>query len=212
MQITPAILIDNKTEFKEILDSFSFAESIDIDIIRPPFVDNQTVAVEDIIDLIDFNNKCIGFHFMVTNPKQDLINLYNMGFDNKNLRIYLHQESEIDFLDEFKWPQKWTKGIAVKLESQFKSIDFYRGFDEVQLMSIITGKQGNKFNPDVLTKAAMLKDLGFDKEISIDGGVNLETIKLIKDMGISRVSVGSYFQDSNNPYFAYKSMDDLINK
>lgn len=212
MQITPAILTNDLILFKDLVLKLSFSETLDIDIIRPPFINNSTISIEDVKDILDFDNQCIGFHLMVDNPKEDLINLFNWGFENKYIRIYLHQESDLSFLSEFKWPSKWIKGIAVKLETEFKDLAFYNQYDEVQLMSIVTGVQGNPFNISVKNRVDELRSLGFSKDISLDGGINLDTLSNVKDLDINRISVGSYFQKSKNPKESYRIMEENLNK
>lgn len=212
MQITPAILTNDLILFKGLLPKLSFAETLDIDIIRPPFVNNSTISIEDVKDILDFDNQCIGFHLMVDNPKEDLINLFNWGFENKYIRIYLHQESDLSFLSEFKWPLTWIKGVAVKLETDLRDLNFYNQYDEVQLMSIVTGVQGNPFNATIKNRVNTLRNLGFTKDISLDGGINLGTLSQLKDLDINRISVGSYFQKSKNPKESYRMMEEELNK
>ncbi len=212
MQITPAILTNDLILFKDLLPKLSFAETLDIDIIRPPFVNNSTISIEDVKDILDFDNQCIGFHLMVDNPKEDLINLFNWGFENKYIRIYLHQESDLSFLSEFKWPLNWIKGVAVKLETDLRDLNFYNQYDEVQLMSIVTGVQGNPFNATIKNRVNTLRNLGFTKDISLDGGINLGTLSQLKDLDINRISVGSYFQKSKNPKESYRMMEEELNK
>ena len=69
MQITPAILTSDISEFKKQIERLNFVDSIDIDIIRPPFVENVTLPFEDIKSLIDYNKCSVGFHLMVEDPQ-----------------------------------------------------------------------------------------------------------------------------------------------
>lgn len=212
MQITPAILTSDIDLFTTLINKMTFTNTLDIDIIRPPFVENQTVQFEEIKHLINYNNISIGFHLMVENPKQDLINMFNSGLDSKSIRVYLHQESDLASLKDFEWPSNWSKSVAVKIESELKDLSFYNQFDEVQLMSIETGAQGNPFNAEVVNRVNKLRSMGYQKTISLDGGINLETINLIKGLDINRISVGSYFQKSQNPKESYRILKEAIEK
>lgn len=210
MQITPAILTDDLSVFKSLVTELEFAHSIDIDIIRPPFVENHTLQLSDIFSLVNPQSQSVGIHLMVADPKTDLEMLKNLDASNLNLRIYLHQESDLDFLSNFHWPQDWLKGITIKLESELKETEFYNNFDEVQFMSIETGKQGNPFNNQVIDKIEKLTASGYFGKISIDGGINLETIGYLKGFPVDRVSVGSFLQKSQNIKESYRMLEKVL--
>ena len=212
MQITPAILTSNLDLFKRLLKELEFAHSIDIDITRTPFVSNITLQLEDVVNIINYDEQSIGFHLMVNNPIQELDLLLKSPAKDKNIRIYLHQESDIDFLDSFDWPQNWSKCLAIKFESSFREIEFYNQFEEIQLMSIETGGQGYAFKPGVVDKVEELTRLGYFGKISLDGGINLETIENIKNVQIDRISVGSYFQKSQNVKESYRILKESLEK
>lgn len=212
MQITPAILTSDLKLFESLIKQLSFTESLDIDIIRPPFVNNLTVQFEEIKHLINYEVQSIGFHLMVDNPKTDLINMFNSGLDQKNIRIFLHQESDLSFLKDFEWPSSWHKGLAIKLESELKDLEFYNQFDEIQLMSIETGVQGNPYQEKVLNRVLEVREMGYSKPISLDGGINLTTIDSIKKLDVNRISVGSFFQKSQNPKESYRMLKEALDK
>lgn len=210
IEITPAILTNDLIQFKNLLKDLSFVDTIDIDVIRPPFIENTTLQVANIKDLIDAGRHSFGFHLMVDNPKEDLNDIYNSGIDGNGARIYLHQESNLEYLKEFDWPANWVKAITVKLETELLNLDFYTQFAEVQFMSIKTGWQGGEFNSKVLEKIKKLRELGFNGKISVDGGINLETIHLLKDAPINRISVGSYFTNAVNKKEAFKLLHNAL--
>lgn len=210
VKITPAILTNDLEEFRSLIKDLSFTDSIDIDIVRPPFVENTTLQIIDIKDFIDTSKTDLGFHLMVDDPKEDLYNIYNSGIDGHAARIYLHQESNLEYLKEFEWPANWLKAVSVKLETDLLNLDFYNQFAEVQFMSIKTGWQGSEFNPKVLDRIKALRDLGYKGNISVDGGINLETIHLIKDAPINRISVGSYFTKAEDKVRAFKLLEDAL--
>ena len=58
-------------------------------------------------------------------------------------------------------------------------------------MSVFAGFGGQKFLPSVLPKVGALRQLGFDGEISMDGGVGLETIAASASAGINVFVAGT---------------------
>jgi len=210
IEITPAILTNDLESFKTQINRLSGFHTVDIDIIRPPYVDNLTVQAEQILPILEKSDiEIISFHIMANDPLKDLEKIKSSGI--KKSRIYLQQEVDLSFLSSFAWPQQWIKGISIEIETPLKSLDFYNQFAEVQLMSIQIGRQGNKFDESVLSKIAKLKSIGYNGWVSLDGGINLETAKIIKSKLINRVSVGSYFAKSTDIQQSFKELNAILN-
>lgn len=211
IEITPAILETNISTFRADFAKFKDFRSIDIDICFPPFTSLSTVKLEDLVnDLDTFTSTSLGIHLMVAHPEVELEKL-KPKFVQHELRIYLHQESNLKFLRTFTWPKKWLRGVSLKAASNLNEVSFYDAFDEVQLMTVEIGKQGNSFIPEVLEKCSVLRELGYKKLISIDGGVNLKTAPVINNYALDRVSVGSYFVQSDNVELAKMKLELALN-
>ncbi len=212
IQITPAILTDDLEAFKSLILKFKDFESIDIDIIRSPFVENKTLQIEEIVgDLEHLSSKSVGLHFMVQDPEKDLIKLKNSNLKDHNLRIYLQQESNLKFLNSFDWPKNWSRAVSIKIESNLFDINYYKQFYEVQLMSVTLGWQGSEFQMEVFEKLVNLKKMGYNGQVSLDGSVNLKTAKIIKDYAVNRVSVGSYFTKADDVSLAKMKLELALN-
>lgn len=61
----------------------------------------------------------------------------------------------------------------------------------VLVMSVNPGFGGQRFMPEVLPKIAALRALGFEGEIEIDGGINVETAALARGAGATILVAGS---------------------
>ena len=215
IEITPAILTNDPSEFSNEIEQLLGFDSIDIDVIRSDFIEGQTtLSLEDVNKLITkYRDRKIswGFHFMVKNPSKDLNELVEMGFSTSEIRVYMQQESDLDFMRTFEWPETWRIGISLKLETELKNLEYYSPFDEVQLMSVKVGFQGGDFQSKVFEKVNKLRELGYKGFISLDGGVNLETAELIKKYLVNRVSVGSYFSKTDQDNKAWEKLDEVLN-
>jgi pentose-5-phosphate-3-epimerase len=198
IKITPAILTNNIQEFERELNLYSKhfdLIDIDVNVDFDNFEGMTTASIESVQALIENIDTNINFHLMTTKP------LYQVTFLERFVNTYkfkyiIHQEVEIDS-KIYDLPQE-KLGVAVKSESELKDLEFYNKFSEVQLMTIHTGFQGSKFQPEILDRVEVLKKMGFSGIISIDGGVNLDSAKFIKETLLDRVSVGSYFSKSSN--------------
>lgn len=74
--------------------------------------------------------------------------------------------------------------------------------DIVLIMSVQTGKSGQKFNDIVLSKIEYLAKLrvnyNYSYKIEVDGGIDDKTAKLVKEKGADIVVSGSYMYTSTN--------------
>lgn len=208
MNITPAILTQDKEFFLRLYNDLKFCQSLDIDICRPPFVQSKTVQISDILNELDYKSQDIGFHLMVEDPVTDLKLLNELNLKETLLRVYVHQESKLEELLDFDINFSIKLGVAVNLSSDLLDLEFYNRFFEVQLMSVEVGKQGGEFQPKVLEKVDKLRSMGYGGIISFDGGINLQTILNVKN--VDRVSVGSYFQRSQNQKESYRMLLEKI--
>ncbi|HZJ80168.1 MAG TPA: ribulose-phosphate 3-epimerase, partial [Dysgonamonadaceae bacterium] len=81
--------------------------------------------------------------------------------------------------------------------------DIIQELDMVLLMSVNPGFGGQKFIPNTLSKVDDLKNLIIQKNattlIEVDGGVDLETGKLLVDAGADILVAGSFVFSSENP-------------
>ncbi len=212
IKITPAILTSDFDDFISLFLKYTKTfNSLDIDIAEVDFANNNTISLIDILDSGVINNSFdIGIHLMVKDPIEKIRYLILNGFKEfDNLRIYIHQEADIDEVEEFL--SIFKIGLVIKKNSILKDLDFYSKFNEIQLMTIDIGKQGSTFDKDSLKRADQLRSIGFKGEISLDGGVNMESANLIRKANPDRVSVGSYFQKSKDLLSDYNNLNELLN-
>jgi pentose-5-phosphate-3-epimerase len=196
MKICPAILTDNMDFFNEKLRLFQVFDTIDIDFISPgSLVQTRKTAILDSIlnALTKHPKKVYKIHLMCDFPFQE-INRTMDYLKTLNLVFIIHQESSFNIEDVKKF--NFPIGIAIKYDSPLKDLEYYQNFFMAQVMSIDTGSQGGEFKPKALERVKELRDLGYDGEVALDGGINLETIKEITKYPVDSLSVGSYFSKS----------------
>lgn len=214
INVTPAILTNDIREVADLFERYvelGFT-SIDIDFAEESFVGNKTVGVKEVLDTISLEVPVsIGFHLMMKNPQDAVEAIMADNTSEDLIRIYVHQEADIGFLEDLDIEEE-SIGVAIMAKSELKDIEYYDNFDEIQLMTIETGKQGNPFLEDVLERVEELRDLGFDGDISVDGGINLKTAPLISEYEIDRVSVGSYFQTSKDIEGDWQKLQLALNR
>ncbi|MEM4099856.1 MAG: ribulose-phosphate 3-epimerase [Thermoplasmata archaeon] len=152
-----------------------------VDVMDGNFVPNITVGPDFMKNLKKISNKQIEAHLMIKRP-----DLYVERFENSGADIItVHVESE-NFLESLKKIKNAKKGIAVNPETELSGIKEYLNMvDLVLIMTVHPGFSGQQFIKDMIPKIVQLKkikeDNNYNFEIAVDGGINKDTIKFIRD-------------------------------
>ncbi len=164
-----------------------------LDIMDGVFVNNKTWDVLEIKDLIN-NNKPLDVHLMVSD-------VYKYVDEYKTLNpdfITFHYEVDLDIMDIINYIKKFNikVGLSIKPNTKVEEIIPYLPFiDLVLVMSVEPGFGGQEFITNSVDKIKKLKELKGDFLIEVDGGINNQTIDLVKDVDIA--VIGSYITSGN---------------
>ena len=164
-----------------------------LDIMDGVFVNNKTWDILEIKDLIN-NNKPLDVHLMVSD-------VYKYVDEYKTLNpdfITFHYEVDLDIMDIINYIKKFNikVGLSIKPNTKVEEIIPYLPFiDLVLVMSVEPGFGGQEFITNSVDKIKKLKELKGDFLIEVDGGINNQTIDLVKDVDIA--VIGSYITSGN---------------
>ena len=174
----------------------SSADYIHVDMMDGIFVENANFSVQDLKKMFKNTKKKLDVHMMVCSPNKyvkDFAKMPNVEY------LTLHCESHrrpIDVINMIRHtPLK--VGLALNPETKVSHIvPLLHHLDQVLVMSVKPGKGGQKFMEEILYKIETLKELreqnGYHYVINVDGGINEETAKLVKEAGADMVVSGSY--------------------
>jgi len=199
MEISTSILSikdDLKNNIKLISDTST--NYIHLDIMDGEFVDNKTWNIEEAKEILNGIDKPLDIHFMVC----DVVK-YIDDFSILNpLYITFHYEApiNIDQTIEYIKSKNIKVGIAINPDTDIRTIYPYLDrIDLVLIMSVYPGKGGQKFIENSINKVNTLYDYrennNLDFLISIDGGINNETIKSVPKVDIA--VAGNYITSGN---------------
>lgn len=170
-----------------------------LDIMDGNFVNNKTMGVEEISDLVQNVTKKMDVHLMVSDVLQYIDDFSNL----KPEFITFHYEAVDNVLDIIKYikGKNIKAGISIKPNTTVLEIyDYLHHVDLILVMSVEPGAGGQKFIMNSIDKLKQLKEIkqtqNLDYVIQVDGGINSETIKYCKDADI--IVVGSYITNSND--------------
>ncbi len=169
------------------------ASYIHVDIMDGFFVKEKNDDLDEFINLLKNTKKPLDIHLMVLNPKKyiDKLSILHPEFitiqaEILNPLVYLKQIKNLGI----------KAGLAINPETSVEVINKYLKYlDLVLIMSVHPGMGGQKFIPDVISK---IKNIPRNKLlVSMDGGINDETIKLVQN-NLDLCVSGSYVCLSEN--------------
>ncbi|MDO9509971.1 MAG: hypothetical protein Q7J14_01635 [Candidatus Magasanikbacteria bacterium] len=191
LQIVPAILVKNFSEFKEqikkIQNNFPL---IQIDVCDNIFVKNKTFKERTEINKLKLPCQ-LELHLMVKHPEKEILKWEKV----KNIyRVYVHVETlknNFDKINNLIRKNGWQFGIVINPETKTDQLKKYlEKIDSVLFMTVHPGTQGQKLIKPVLKKIKNFSSKNKQILISADGGINLENIKQVKQVGVTEFCIG----------------------
>ena len=194
MKISVSILKekDNFINAVEKLNNTS-TDYIHLDIMDSTFTKNSSF---DLNDFYNVSTKKYDIHIMSTNLDYQI----NEAIKLNPEFITFHYESTnsiIKYINLIK-ENNIKVGLAVSPNTDINKIKEYLSLvDLVLIMSVEPGLGGQEFIIDTVNKLKELNKLKSKFLISVDGGINNETFKYVKDY-VDIVVCGSYITNSDN--------------
>ena len=206
MLIIPSILSDSKTEIQlqaDILSTQTGFSRVQVDIVDPEFADNITLTPIDFID-INLHNLEIEFHLMTNDPINDVVECSQVRGVKAIIAQIEHMPSQKDFYEHVN-SYGFETGLSLDLYTPVEELDpeILENVSIVQVMGNKAGAQGKQFAGEVvLTKIRELAKISQKQatpfQISVDIGMNSETILLCSQAGATVFVVGSYLWKAPN--------------
>lgn len=200
MQISVSYLSSYYSNEKTVmmLESTS-ADYIHVDLMDGGFVTNRNFTIPEVIKLLKNHEKPLDIHLMTFDP---LIYINDLA-ELKPEYITFHLEATKDIVRTIELIKRNNikVGLSIKPATNIIELMPYLALvDLVLLMSVEPGAGGQNFIYHIADK---LQDLikvrnenNLNFKIAMDGGLNEDTIKLVKGLDIA--IVGSYICKSNN--------------
>lgn len=198
MEVIPAI---NEIYFRQVEEKIKIAESfvapaggwIHLDVVDGFFAPNVTWGNPRELKEIKTPLN-IEVHLMVEKPESKIETWLKAGA--KRLIVHVEAFSDPSFiLDKAKL---YGADVMVAINPN-TSIDtmapYLTNINFFQVLAVDPGIAGQKFQEKVLEKIKFLRERAPAAKIEVDGGINPETAKMVKDAGADMVASASYIFD-----------------
>ena len=184
----------------KLIDS-SNADYIHVDLMDGKFVVAKNFTIGGVANLLSNTKKRLDVHLMTLKPEKYFEDLAMLNTEY----ITFHAEAVKDVIKTInKIKDLGLKcGLAVNPDTNINNVKEYLPYlDQVLVMSVHPGKGGQQFISEVLEKIEVLIKLrdenNYSYIINIDGGINYESIKLLKEKNIDMIVSGSYICQSDD--------------
>ena len=216
IQISPSILSGDFSQLGNEIKKLEYAgaDMIHVDVMDGHFVPNLTIGPPVIKSLRKYSDLPFDVHLMISPVHKYVKNFADAGADI----ITFHPEATESIQETIDLIKSLKKKVGLSLNPETKVDVIEKYLEEINLvlvMSVHPGFGGQKFMPEVLQKIKVLfkikkeKNLSFD--IEVDGGINFENSKIVKEAGANiLVSGTTIFQ--NNEGDIKKNIDILRSK
>ena len=218
MEVSTSLLSVKKENIIQTIYNLEVAKTdyFHIDVMDGRFVENDTSETMRIYCeyLNQITNVPIDVHLMVTNLKEyiDSYSIFNPNIISFHYEACKDKEEVNKYINQIK-ERDCKVGLAIKPNTKVDDIlEFLPKINLLLIMSVEPGKGGQEFIKVTLEKIKYAKgkidELGLDTEIEVDGGINIENAKDVKEAGTTIAVSGTAIIKSKDYSYAIRKIKE----
>ncbi len=212
IQIAPSLLSAHFARLEEEIHKVvqAGADVLHLDVMDGHFVPNITFGPCVIASIREVSPVPLDVHLMISEPEKYLQDFVKAGSDW--ITFHVETVSDPDSLIAKIHSMGKKAGISLKPATPVERIKGYlKNLDLVLVMSVEPGFGGQKFLPDALEKVKRLRSYSdCPTNISIDGGINLDTALMAVQAGVNILVAGSTIFKASDPASMLQKLKKII--
>jgi ribulose-phosphate 3-epimerase len=209
--IAPSIL---SADFSRLAEAVAVAEQgradmVHVDVMDGHFVPSITFGEKLVSDLREKTNLPLNVHLMVDNPEKLIPGFLEAGADwlSFHLEVTPHAHRLLQLIKE----AGRKAGLAINPATPIDLLsEVLEELDYVLVMTVNPGWGGQKFIPATRHKIKKLSQLIAERQlpilIAVDGGVKLDNLSTLFELGMNIAICGSSIYDAQDPVATIQKM------
>ena len=207
--VLSADMLRLENEIRKMEDSG--IDMLHFDVMDGVFVNNISYGLPILQAVDGCTDMFLDVHLMITDPLKYIKRFADCGAD----LITFHLESQSDVRETIKAIRECgvKASISIKPGTPAEAVFEYLPLvDMVLVMTVEPGFGGQSFIYDTLDKIRSIRskinELGLSADVEVDGGINAETVPLVREAGANVLVSGSYLFKAEDMAEAAKKLKE----